>query len=284
MEKFANNLQLCKTSYVMQKRKELQGLLKNYQDTKKNEQKLSAYERMFLYVVNDILEGYKGIFEGDLPSVIKWCLEKDFIQQALTFCSEEMPDYFWRMGIYAPSEVEKNEYAYLIEQIRKGKVREAKSFFSNGMSKSSSKYAYNWLIKYVDKVETDKAYENFVKNASKEYREILCNNPYWKPRKEEKIEFKHFNMSNMSKDSKGMANANDKAGRLLHFISKGRVVSICQDERVLKEVIMVYFLLKDQRNNTNHASDGQKDESAWSYEIICRVLKNFVCKLEEMEK
>lgn len=56
------------------------------------------------------MKGYEGLLEGELPNIIKWCVDNDFIQQALTFTAEEMPGYFWKSGLFKASVSEKEKY------------------------------------------------------------------------------------------------------------------------------------------------------------------------------
>lgn len=62
MEKFTNNLQLCRTGYIMKYRKKLLKSLKDYSDKKREKEDLDTYEQLFTYVVKDILKGYEGLF------------------------------------------------------------------------------------------------------------------------------------------------------------------------------------------------------------------------------
>ena len=99
MSEFAYNLQLCRTDKVFEERDKLKIKLQDYISHTNNTEIEDTYEILFSYVVQDILEGYRNLLEGDLPEIIQWCVEKEYIQQALTFYAERIPIYFWEQGI-----------------------------------------------------------------------------------------------------------------------------------------------------------------------------------------
>src|SRR5699024_5502084 len=108
METFSKELQLCRTNRVLESRDQLKVKLNAYMEY--NQEEENTVEILFRYVVEDILKGYQGILEGEIPDIIEWCVNKDFVQQALTFYTEKMPGYFWDTGILHPTKQEEVEY------------------------------------------------------------------------------------------------------------------------------------------------------------------------------
>ncbi len=110
LEDFADNMQLCLTDYILQNRNVLKSELDEWKRGHGEDSREDVYEIMFSFVVDDILKGCAALLDGELPDIIAWCVERDFIQQALVFYEQEMPMYFWDHGILHPSDSEWLEY------------------------------------------------------------------------------------------------------------------------------------------------------------------------------
>lgn len=117
LESIANDLQLCRTGLIMEhfygKDDNIYNLLNtfiyNYNESEE------ANAKIFLYVADVILKEYKILYssklDGDetkrnnLPKLIKWCIEKDYMQQAITLCSEQLPKYLIESGKIIVSDI-----------------------------------------------------------------------------------------------------------------------------------------------------------------------------------
>ena len=261
MEKFTNNLQLCRTGYIMKHRKKLLKRLKEYSD-KKREEDLDTYEQLFMYVVNDIMKGYEGLLEGELPDIIKWCVDNDFIQQALTFTAEEMPGYFWKSGLFKASLSEKEKYdKYLIANRSPNKKdNTSNNYYIKQYSENSSKYAYEWMIKYLPH------YDSKANKKQGKVSSIIIQNCGIDCFKQIKIPFKNTKFE-------------ERNAALLIWEkeqSNGRVISNMKNGQLFREVITLYFLLKNQRNLTNHADGDSEKSKYWSYDQLCEALEELV--------
>jgi len=287
MEVFANNLQLCRTGYILKEKANLLKYLQEYIIQERETLASDTYEQMFMYVVKDILEGYKGLLDGELPDVIKWCVERDFIQQALTFCAEELPDYLWKQNLYTASKGEKKEYLYFLERLQEtdnSKYRRLKSDYKNGMTETSSKFAYNWLVKYLT-----------FSCELKEYEELCIgmeDGLYKKgPETEELEEIKNLckkavrnAFADMKLSNSQLYKATSASAKYIWQRANGRVGSQKVKKDELCEIITLYFLLKEQRNATNHANGGDGSGEEWSYHELYRVLihmANILLKIRE---
>lgn len=107
LEDFSNNMQLCLTDYIMANKEQVKNALKSYQA---NTGASSSYEIMFSFVAEDILRGCRNLLEGSLPEMILWCIEKEFLQQALQLYIELVPAYLWDNKIFCPTVTEEQEY------------------------------------------------------------------------------------------------------------------------------------------------------------------------------
>lgn len=287
MEVFANNLQLCRTGYILREKEQLLRLLVEYTEKGRENKQLDTYEQLFLYVVKDILEGYRGLLDGELPDIIKWCVERDFIQQGLTFCVEEMPDYFWKQSIFKATNQEKKEYDYFLDKLGNAdakRFQRIKNDYQSAMDKSSSKYAYNWMIKYLTFSSDQQDYKDIMEDSEEEYTQFIYIRPTFYKLKEIRDslgKFKEYDMSRVSVKSEQMNRAKRGAEKLLYHRSGKRVCSNGMKTNVLTETLMIYFLLKEQRNATNHANGGASDGNEWTYNELCSVLIQLAEKLME---
>lgn len=305
METFANDLQLCRTSKIIDDINNLRQSFDDYKSAYKNNKSIGVYEQLFLYVLQDIEDGYKEILDGKLPNIIKWCVERGFAQQALTFCSEELAGYFWDKKIYYATEEEKKAYG-IVNSTKKGRKH------------LDSRNASDWLITYLRHTENIKKEENKAKlnNADicSEYKQLIELWPYndiqpWKNDKDkndrnysniairnarnadlDKIQknYKKYNEFDLyfccipnSKYRAGFNKARRNAMVLLYWKETGhaRSKSGLEDEKLLGEILTVYFLLKDQRNKTNHAS---VDSDAWEYKDLCNVMTQMANVLKKV--
>lgn len=128
LSKTASDLQLCRTEAVLEDfygDNNIQNVLHEF--CKKYWNSGDSSVRIFSYVAELIMEQYDRVIyksyseQNDkaiyLPNIVEWCLEKDFIQQALTLCAEKLPEYLFKSGILKKSSdfdyyLEKHEGAY----------------------------------------------------------------------------------------------------------------------------------------------------------------------------
>ena len=287
MEEFANSLQLCRTEDIMKKRGDLWDSFEKYKEEYSEKADLPTYEQLFLYVISDIMGGCKEILNGELPDIIKWCVERGFVQQALTFCSEEMPRYFWDKGIYRANEIEEKAYNYFLAHMTmidantgEEKKHPDSSRYISGNDDKSSRYAYNWMILYVPVIWKCK---NFLKGFYDEgYKNTI--NVYVKKEHIEKYEkklteIKKFKLKESEMQKNSLADAGYKAGQLLYWNFKNKRGNSKISFSNLNEILIVYFLLKEQRNISNHASN---DNKAWSYSYLCDIMTQMADVLKKV--
>ncbi len=110
LEKISDDIQLCRTSNILEDfygKNNLKELIEKFNDTHKNVEDFEI--TIFKHITNLILDDLSKIIYNDnidkkqpicnLVYTIEWCLEKSFIQQALTFCSERLPEYLFAKEI-----------------------------------------------------------------------------------------------------------------------------------------------------------------------------------------
>lgn len=112
LQKIADDMQLCRTEQIIDnfyESESIRDVLNKFKDTYANEKDPDS--KIFLSVIENIRSEYNDIYDNpnqnkflNLPKIIKWCIDKDYIQQALTLCSEKLPQYFIESGILCISD------------------------------------------------------------------------------------------------------------------------------------------------------------------------------------
>ena len=109
MHQFSDVIQICQTGMVLPALRELARTLAQFESATER----SSKEQMFAQLLNTVRDGYQLILPGaeeDESSlrlaVIRWCREKGLLQQAMTLCTEWIPEYLVDEHIcYPPDEL-----------------------------------------------------------------------------------------------------------------------------------------------------------------------------------
>ena len=287
MEEFSNNLQLCRTGYIMDHRSELLRMLEEYSKQSDETEPSDTYEQLFAYVVNDILEGYEGLLTGELPDIIRWCVNNDFIQQALTFTSEEMPGYFWKSGIFKATSLERQEYDNFLNKLHsspKNDYKTLKRVYRKKHPQNSSKYAYEWMISYLPYSSNQRQngeYQSVLSDSHVSFKRLVFTGPDRRATnviKNRIGRFTRINMKGININNESLDKAKGFAAPLIWHTEQrmGRASCGMRDKLLFNEVMVLYFLLKEQRNLTNHADGETEEEDLWTYDQLCRALEELV--------
>ena len=121
LEIIAEDLQLCRSEFIMDDfygnpewgGQGIRDVLEEFREKCPIEHE-DPDAKIFNLAVDMILKEYDLIYknvpedgnfskEAQLPEIIRWCLDKDYIQQALTFCSERLPNYLFNVGLIRTS-------------------------------------------------------------------------------------------------------------------------------------------------------------------------------------
>ena len=241
LEDFSNNMQLCLTDYVMENKEKIKNALKQYQN---NNQTSSSYEIMFSFVAEDILRGCNKLLEGTLPDIILWCIEKDFIQQALTFYIELLPAYLWENKIFFPTLAEEQDYAgWRIDR-------------EYGLDDSSDDIPYNYLklSRHMD----DKYYWMHY------YKDCATGNTDGSLL-EETSQKADYMLSLLSPEI-------NRAGKSEDI-----------DTDTLRQILTEYYLIHSQRISSRHSTTQLGNTgNLWSYQEMHEALKKAVLRLSEL--
>ena len=272
MEDFSNNLQLCRTGYVLEKREKLDKLLRSY--IEKDMPENDTYGQLFRYVAKDIAEGYKEMINGDLPDIINWCINKDFIQQALTFAAEELPRYFWDSKVFYASDSEKQYFNGYLSKTNETSFKTRKS----KNPEKNVKYPYEWMIafapnsfKYKDRNSQTRLLKE-LKQLGMERADILdtTNENSFVPDDIKKL---------LADRKQTIYKPKTNAKALMLMREKGIDESKCSGGSLFK-ILLLYFIAKEQRNQANHANDSN-EEMLLSYDQITGILVKLVSNLNK---
>lgn len=291
MEAISNNLQLCHTTAILESRKEILKKLEGYiASTNKSTGQNDIYKQLFAFVVWDIYGEYKDLLKGDLSHIIKWCIRKKYIQQALTFCTEEMPLEFWNKGIIRDSN--QKEYVAFLEKLDelsnaneeevdedlKKAADELKKYFSHCSHTGeilTGKDASCWLNNYMQFYYIKDEYK-IITRQIKEHDSFGDGS-----KKLQRCIQKRIIKQGYLEEILGVGPGNNKMNDPLDYTSKvmlnyesGRIWSEVTREE-LEELLLTYYFLRKQRNATNHAGS-----SDFSYEQICKTLEYLVERLD----
>ena len=103
MQEFSDAVKICRTGRFELSLKKLAASLQAF----KNYQGKSAQEQLFAQVLETVERDYGDIIKAE-PSridIIRWCVKKGFLQQAMTLFTEWMPGELVKRKLYYPSPV-----------------------------------------------------------------------------------------------------------------------------------------------------------------------------------
>ena len=106
LEDFSQALQLCRTKKILElltieengKNFFILSGLRNFIDKYNNDDSINStiFKIIFEMICHELEKVYSSketITSNNLDAVIKWCLDKNYVQQALTLCSEQIPKF-----------------------------------------------------------------------------------------------------------------------------------------------------------------------------------------------
>ena len=242
LSKATDDIQLCRTNlmlYDFYSKKSCLVVINRFIGKYKNDDSLSVFIHLLKIFKTELpkkIDNDKVIY--GLPNLIEWCMEKDFIQQALTLCVERIPQYLF--------ETKRIKYGSdnLIELINeKNSVYETNYYF------------FNNLDVFLNKEER----EYFENNGCKDDFIKICK----KMKEKVKLQVCEKWIEDFSETKWNFKNAL-KINKI--SIDNGQ-------EEDLQLIVYKYYLCKKMRNETNHAND---DGNNNSLDIIKKFMKSFI--------
>lgn len=128
IQNVADQIQMCRSSKMVSSIGELVNAIKNYE---KND---TVHEPIFDYLISDIKNNYVNIYSNQqrtVLNIIRWCLEKNLIQQAVTMYAELIPQELVNQKIlyYGTADwnqkTQINSYTYIYDN-------EVRNYWENG--------------------------------------------------------------------------------------------------------------------------------------------------------
>lgn len=261
MEEFSNNLQLCRTSNIMESAGALSEEFEtfiNKAELEEQSKKDNTYTQLFRYVIRDIQKEFQPLLNKDIAEIIGWCIEKQYIQQALTFCSECLPQYLWDTGLYKAKDEEYKDVLQVIDDVDnktngrenpseelKEAIDEKRKYFSK-----EEKYAYKWFVQYLPFCFQDDKYLIILSeikelpNMPEKYKADV--KKMSAPIKKKQYLKSCMKKTESEKYDKANENASNNAAKLMWHYENGRVQSKVteQNKEALEEII--YILLYER--------------------------------------
>ena len=142
MENFAAAIKLCHYGQFSAAIKNLHAAVHDFDKQKSDDAEYVLMSRL----IGRIRDRYKDLIafnEKDDLRVIRWCLEHDYIQQALTLCTERIPEYLGEKKVITQTEAEAAKLTELVENDRR------------------NRYYYLLNVLTSNKDHTDKAFKKF---------------------------------------------------------------------------------------------------------------------------
>lgn len=108
MRQFSDAIQICQPTKTLQALGDLKESLGQFRDIPAGER--TPEDWMFVQLLDTVWDGYEEIFPhdgqdkcGQYISIIRWCRRKGLLQQAMTFCTEWIPEYLVDRRICVPT-------------------------------------------------------------------------------------------------------------------------------------------------------------------------------------
>ncbi|OBZ32251.1 TM1812 family CRISPR-associated protein [Megasphaera sp. DISK 18] len=100
MRDFTNAVRICRTGKIAPLAGELQEALQNFERAGA----ISLQEKIFLRILAIFKMEYGSLLKKDFTKldIIRWCVEKGYLQQAMTLCTEWMPEEIIDSHIFYP--------------------------------------------------------------------------------------------------------------------------------------------------------------------------------------
>ena len=100
MRDFTNAVRICRTGKIAPLAKKLQEALRNFEQAGA----VSLQEKIFLRILEVFKWEYGSLLKEDFTNfdIIRWCVEKGYLQQAMTLCSEWIPGEIVGRRIFYP--------------------------------------------------------------------------------------------------------------------------------------------------------------------------------------
>ena len=88
MREFSNAIKICRTNKIEEEVKKLKNAIDIFSDKPKK----SVHEKMFDQIITVLRREYNLLLSDcTKPDIIRWCVNKGFLQQAMTLCTEWLP-------------------------------------------------------------------------------------------------------------------------------------------------------------------------------------------------
>lgn len=102
MKRFSEAIKICHTSAIKNELKNLGEHIKKFRETANKD----VQSELFAKIIDTVESEYGNLIEGNTNNIdiIRWCINKGFLQQAMTLCTEWLPLEIVSRKIYVPKD------------------------------------------------------------------------------------------------------------------------------------------------------------------------------------
>lgn len=110
MKNFSENIKLCHYGNLKKSIEELRTALINFEALSEAER--DNNDRLLAVMLPTIKKEYEELLVKELDDleIISWCEKKDYLQQAMTLCTERIPEYLFEHGLLAVNAYKKASF------------------------------------------------------------------------------------------------------------------------------------------------------------------------------
>ena len=276
LESFSNAVKLCHTGKFEGAARDLASAMSSFRQLEHK----SVHEELFAQVLHSLERDYADIVREDASrqDIIRWCLDKDFLQQAMTLFNEWMPEILIEKKAYYPS-LECGE-----QIVEFCKLKNDKKFvtWQDYFVKEFSPKSYKALMKEMYTLESNKAGKKISKDELEQLLSKLPSHlqPIDRNKKLPSVQMERFESLWHRSSAKSLDNdVVQRMNACRNMLSKRLAVTDFDDEDV-RDLLGIIIWVRIQRNKINHAMyDGEVD-----IELLRRVLYHGLNMLRVMDK
>lgn len=233
MRDISDSIQLCQISDFDNSIKEMSEYIANYKEE-------GNYTDLF---IESVKKSYGSLMDqkarNKVTNKIKWCVDNDYIQQALTIIESQMPDEFER----------RNVVNYIYDDVENKEVKRYRIVFSDGTRSEIE----DGSIKLKDALENAKQdWERTINYAFVRWLQKNCNSEF------DISESEDYDYKNRDSGDSLMDRVREiylsMDNRRQYIVKLGFKIHDDLDIRQVKNLFELHLALKAYRNQTNHSS------------------------------
>ena len=272
MEDFCDTVKACKTRQLLQQIKKLRQSFGQF-DEKANDSDMVPV-KLFRDVFVDIRGKYDKFFGGEEPTyleLITWCLEHDYLQQALTLCTETTMGYLLEQGVVD----------YGSDELRQTVFETFKEKYKSEIGKEWEKahLAHYFMMSYLYQKRDEYKYRDLPARIAENLKENLAGKQYLAGQEVE--ELVNGVIAEWEKQKKSIKDSSQKE-IFVDFVTEQHLLKINIGKAEFVKLLEDYDNIRTMRNQVNHAD--QSTLEVPKVETIRKSIKAYLETLKGLKK